>query len=204
MSIRIWLELAHPIHSYPAVQRVIRLCNGPSGYASGQRLGIRAEHIHSVHVHSLCAIKIIFNTGQINSEWVPVGVANNSQRGTSERVKEKILKISEKARAAVDNRADTQPEETSQSNKRALEERVGEIEAAVREERDRARDAENRAELAETAVMEERQRAQEAERRLVIVVMHKCTTLLFPILFIYFFNLDYRKLKKDRVIWRPH
>ena len=112
-----------------------------------------------------------------------MGVANNSQRGTSERVREKMLKISEKARAAVDNRADTQPEETSQSNKRALEERVREIEAAVGEERDRARDAENRAELAETAVMEERQRAQEAERRLVIVVMHKCTTLLFPIFF---------------------
>ena len=112
-----------------------------------------------------------------------MGVANNSQRGTSERVREKMLKISEKARAVVDNRADTQPEETSLANKRALEERVREIEAAVREERDRARDAENRAELAETAVMEERQRAQEAEGRLVFVVMHKCTTLLFPIFF---------------------
>ena len=43
-----------------------------------------------------------------------------------------------------------------------------EAEAAVREERARARDAENRAELAERAVMEERQRAQEAERRYVI------------------------------------
>ena len=97
-----------------------------------------------------------------------MGVANNSQRGTSERVREKMLKISERARAAVDNRADTQPEETSQSNKRALEERVREIEAAVREKR--ARDAQNRAEVAETAVMEERQRAQEAERRFVVLV----------------------------------
>ena len=62
-----------------------------------------------------------------------VGVANNSQRGTSERVREKMLKISEKAtRAAIDNRADTQPEETSQANKRALEERVEEMEAVVR------------------------------------------------------------------------
>ena len=117
-------------------------------------------------VYSLCAIKIIFNTGQIGSAWELVGVANTSQRGASERVREKMLKISEKARAVVDNRANTQPEETSQSNKRALEERVREIEAAVREERDRARDAENRAELAETAVMEERQRAQEAEATL--------------------------------------
>ena len=76
-------------------------------------------------------------------------MANNSQRGTSERVREKMLKMSEVARAAIDNRAEGQPEETSQANKRALEERVEEAEAAVREERDRVRDAENRAELAE-------------------------------------------------------
>ena len=92
-------------------------------------------------------------------------MANNSQRGTSERVREKMLKMSEVARAAIDNRAEGQPEETSQANKRALEERVEEAEAAVREERDRARDAETRAELAERAVMEERQRVREAERR---------------------------------------
>ena len=29
--------------------------------------------------------------GQIGSEWILVGVANNSQRGTSERVREKML-----------------------------------------------------------------------------------------------------------------
>ena len=29
-------------------------------------------------------------TGQLGSEWVLVGVTNNSQRGNSERVKEKI------------------------------------------------------------------------------------------------------------------
>ena len=85
-------------------------------------------------------------------------MANNSQWGTSERVREKMLKISEIARAAIDNRAEGQPEETSQADKRALEERVEEAEAAVREERARARDAENRAELAERAEME-------AERR---------------------------------------
>ena len=88
-----------------------------------------------------------------------VGVANNSQRGTRERVREKMLKMSEVARAAID---------TSQADKRALEGRVEEAEAAVREERARARDAENRAELAERAVTEERQRAQEAEGRYVV------------------------------------
>ena len=99
-----------------------------------------------------------------------MSVANNSQRATSERVREKMLKISEVARAAIDNRTDREgePEETSQANKKALEEGVEEAEAAVREERARARDAENRAELAERAVMEERQRSQEAERRFVI------------------------------------
>ena len=112
----------------------------------------------------------ILATGQVRSEWEVVGVANNSQRGTSERVREKMLKMSEVARAATDNGAERQPDrETSQADKRALEGRVEEAEAAVREERARARDAENRAELAERAVMEERQRAQEAERRYVLL-----------------------------------
>ena len=31
------------------------------------------------------------NTGQLGSEWVLVGVANNSQRGTNERVKQKMI-----------------------------------------------------------------------------------------------------------------
>ena len=52
-------------------------------------------------------------------------MANNSQRGTSERVREKMLKISEKARAVVDERV--------------LQERV---EAVMREERLRAQDVE--------------------------------------------------------------
>ena len=49
---------------------------------------------------------IILNTGQIGLEWEVVGVANNSQRGTSERVKEKMLKMSEVATAAIDNGAE--------------------------------------------------------------------------------------------------
>ena len=81
------------------------------------------------------------NIGQVGSEWELVGVANNSQRGTSERVREKILKISEKARAAIDNRAVSPPKETSRANERAFQERV---EAAVREERLRAQEVERR------------------------------------------------------------
>ena len=96
-------------------------------------------------------------------------MANNSQRGTSERVREKMLKMSEVARTVIDSGAERRPDqETPQADKRALEGRVEEAEAAVREERARARDAENRAELAERAVTEERQRAQEAEGRYVV------------------------------------
>ena len=58
-----------------------------------------------------------------------MGVANNSQRGTSERVREKMMKISEKAKAATDR----------QINERALQERV---DVAVREERQRAQEVE--------------------------------------------------------------
>ena len=72
-------------------------------------------------------------------------MANNNQRGTSERIREKVLKISEKARAAIDNvnRATciSPPEDTSQTNERAFQERV---EAAVREERLRALEVEKR------------------------------------------------------------
>ena len=92
-------------------------------------------------------------------------MTSNSQLGTSERVREKMLKISEIARATIDSRANGQPEETSQ----ALEERVEDAEAAMREERARVRDAQNRAELAERAVIEERERTQEEERRFVIL-----------------------------------
>ena len=95
----------------------------------------------------------ILNTGQIGSEWVLVGVATNSQRGTNERIREKMVNISEIARARDDNGAEV------------LHERIEEAEAAVREERLRADDAENRAEMAEMMMIEERERIQEAERR---------------------------------------
>ena len=88
----------------------------------------------------------ILNTGQIGSEWVLVGVATNSQRGTNERIREKMVNISEIARVRDDNGAEV------------LHERTEEAEAAVREEK-------LRAEMAEMTVMEERERAQEAERR---------------------------------------
>ena len=48
---------------------------------------------------------IIFNVGRVGSEWVFEGVTNNSKLGTSERIREKMLKIGEKARAAADERA---------------------------------------------------------------------------------------------------
>ena len=79
-----------------------------------------------------------------------MGVANNSQRGTSERIREKMVLISEIARARDDNGAEV------------FHERIEEAEAAMREER-------LRAERAEMTVMEERERAQEAERRYVIL-----------------------------------
>ena len=36
-------------------------------------------------------VQCVCYIGQIGSEWMLVGVANNSQRGTSERVREKML-----------------------------------------------------------------------------------------------------------------
>ena len=63
-----------------------------------------------------------------------VGVVDNNQRGSSERVREKIVKISERVAALVGER---QVVEISQANERRLEERV-------REERQRAQQAERR------------------------------------------------------------
>ena len=64
-----------------------------------------------------------------------VGVVDNSQRGSSERVREKMVKISEKAAALVGERQ--QVVVISQANERRLEERV-------REEGQRAQQAERR------------------------------------------------------------
>ena len=33
----------------------------------------------------------VHDTGRLGSEWVLVGVANNSQRGSSERVRDKMI-----------------------------------------------------------------------------------------------------------------
>ena len=73
-------------------------------------------------------------------------MANNNQRGTSERIREKMLKMSEIARATIDNRAilphaKETSQETSQANERALQERV---DAAMREERLRFQEIERR------------------------------------------------------------
>ena len=77
-----------------------------------------------------------------------VGVANNSQRGTSERIREKMLKISERSTAVSGDRADThQLQEAlaiSQANERTLRERMEECEVTMREERERAQEAERR------------------------------------------------------------
>ena len=66
-----------------------------------------------------------------------MGVANNNQRGTGERVREKMLQIGEKARATIDHRAIS----SLQANKGALRVRV---DAAVREERLKAQEVERR------------------------------------------------------------
>ena len=52
------------------------------------------QHNHCSGYAAFCGMFIshcILNTGHLGSEWVLVGVANNSQRGTSERVKEKMI-----------------------------------------------------------------------------------------------------------------
>ena len=88
------------------------------------------------------------DTERRGSEWVMVGVANNSQRGTSERIREKMLKISEMARAVIEDKADTEQLREcltlSQANERSLQERVEEAEVVVREERQRTQEAERR------------------------------------------------------------
>lgn len=81
---------------------------------------------------------IILNTDHVNLEWVLVDVANNSQRGTSERARKKMMKISAKARAAIDNKPLLSP----QTNKRALSQEG--VETEVREERQRAQKLERR------------------------------------------------------------
>ena len=65
-------------------------------------------------------------------------MANDSQWGTSERARDKMVMISEKAKALIiNNGAISSP----QANERALQERV---DVAVREERLRAQEVERR------------------------------------------------------------
>ena len=88
------------------------------------------------------------DTERRGSEWVIVGVANNRQRGTSERMREKMLKISEMARVVIEDKADTEQLRecltVSQANERSLQERVEEAEVVAREERQRTQEAERR------------------------------------------------------------
>ena len=88
------------------------------------------------------------DTERPGSEWVMVGMANNRQRGTSERIREKMLKISEMTRAVIEDKADTQQLREclslSQANERSLQERAEEAEVVVREERQRTQEAERR------------------------------------------------------------
>ena len=96
----------------------------------------------SVYYNLILAVSTLYcipnyDTGQVGSEWEVVDVANNSQRGTNERIREKMLKISEKARAAINN----SPVSSPQGSERALQERV---EGAIREERLRALQVERR------------------------------------------------------------
>ena len=82
-----------------------------------------------------------FTTEQQGSEWVLVDVVNHQQRGSRERVKEKMVKICERAKAVIGEKVNTQHDEEalaiSQANEIRLEERV-------REERQRADETEMR------------------------------------------------------------
>lgn len=78
---------------------------------------------------------MLSNTAQKGTEWVLVGLANNSQFGI---IREKMLKISEIERATINDRCETtrQLQESlpvSQARERALQQRVEETEAEVRQ-----------------------------------------------------------------------
>ena len=73
----------------------------------------------------------VLNTEQHGSKWEIVGVVDNSQRGSRERVREKMVKISERAAALVGER-------------QQVEEALAISEERVREEGQRAQQAERR------------------------------------------------------------
>ena len=73
----------------------------------------------------------MFYTEQHGSDWELVGVVENSQRGSSERVRKKMVKISERAAALVGER-------------QQVEEALAISQERVREEGERAQQAERR------------------------------------------------------------
>ena len=95
-------------------------------------------------------------------EWEVVGVANNSQRGTSERVREKMIKISEKTKVTIDNGAIG---ENSQAIERALQERVDVAEERARAAEGRSHELQLRAHNAEQRTIGTDRRAHNAEQR---------------------------------------
>ena len=73
----------------------------------------------------------MFYTEQHGSDWELVDVVENSQRGRSERVRKKMVKISERAAALVGER-------------QQVEEALAISQERVREEGERAQQAERR------------------------------------------------------------
>ena len=102
-------------------------------------------------------------------------MANNSQRGTNERIREKMLKISERATAVSGDRdrADTHQLQgvtrvdylESQANVRTLREGMEECEVTMREKRERAQEAERASERLREVEQQTAARIQESERR---------------------------------------
>ena len=71
-----------------------------------------------------------------------MGMSNKlSQWGTNDRIRQKMVQISEKIRAVTDNGRATSESSSLQANEREVQERVA---AAVKEERMRAKEAERR------------------------------------------------------------
>ena len=59
LRVRIGASTSYALHGRLVAQWVSRLCNGQSGYISGQGLVIRAEHVSIICVHVHTSIKII-------------------------------------------------------------------------------------------------------------------------------------------------
>ena len=132
----------------------------------------------SQYCHCVCMCHRIFHSilenrgcpstsGAPTSEWVLTDVANNSQRGTSQRLREKMVKISQAAHnsgatAAASTTGKGQRVREAKGRAREAEGRVREAEGRVREVVARCG---RREEEAERRVMEAEVRAMEAEGR---------------------------------------